>query len=67
MPKRQNKRPALITPIKDKDIGTSVWRNCRRGCGSNNAVIELKLKLEAGGIQIRYKCSGCGHRAMVTL
>jgi len=64
MAKRRNK---IATPVRDKDIGKTVWRNCRRGCGNNNAVVELKLKLEAGGLQIRYRCNGCGHRSTVTL
>lgn len=64
MARRRNK---VATPINDKDIGTTVWRSCRAGCGGNQATVELKLKLEAGGIRIRYRCESCGHRSMVTI
>ena len=65
MARRRNKSPLVV--IKDKTIGTTVWRACREGCGNNQATVELKLKLEAGGTRIRYLCNGCGHRSMVTL
>jgi hypothetical protein len=65
MARRRNNKVA--TPIKDKDIGTTVWRACRKGCGGNQATIELKLKLEAGGTRIRYRCENCGHRSMITV
>jgi hypothetical protein len=61
------RRRKIATPIQDKDIGTTVWRSCRWGCGGNKAIVELKLKLEAGGTQIRYRCEDCGHRSTVTL
>lgn len=65
MARRQ--RPKIATPIKDKDIGKTVWRSCRKGCGGNQAVIELKLKIDTGGTRIRYRCENCGHRSVVTI
>jgi hypothetical protein len=63
---KKREKPSVI-PIKDDDIGKTVWVACRQGCGHNQATVVLKLRIAEGGTRIRYQCQGCQKFSGITV
>jgi len=64
-PKVQRQPP----PKVDKDVGKTVWVNCRAkaSCEGHESKITMKFKLQNGGNSIRYRCLTCNGVFHITL